>query len=412
VKYKSIAKNSETVKTPTVSNPRVLSKKPAITAQPISPPENKVEIGPCTLYHGDCLEVLKSLPDCSVDSVVTDPPAGINFMGREWDQAKFGRDRWIDWLEERMRECFRVLKPGGHALVWALPRTSHWTATACEDAGFEIRDRVAHIFGTGFPKNMDVSKAIDKAAGAKREVIGKGKGRTGEAAQPNGGSLHSDDSYQWPGDFDITAPATPEAAQWEGWGTALKPACEDWWLCRKPLEGTVAANVLKYGTGGLNIDACRVPTSDTYAYPNGAGGNGFHGGVGREADGSRTDTPEMSPLGRFPAHLIHDGSDEAIQGMQEASRYFYCPKASKKDRNEGGIANKHPTVKNTELMRYLCLLITPPGGTVLDPFAGSFSTGKAAVKEGFKFIGIEAEREYFDIGVERLRHEVGKPTSV
>lgn len=413
--------------------------------------ESRIEIGPHVLHHGDCLQVLKSLPDCSVDSVVTDPPAGINFMGKEWDQAKLGRDRWIDWLEERMRECFRVLKPGGHALVWALPRTSHWTATACEDAGFEIRDMIYHIFGTGFPKSMDISKAIDKSAGKTREVIGVDPARAGRLVNQIG--EYETDAGWSAGNrsADITAPATPEAAQWEGWGTALKPSVENWILCRKPVEGTVAANVLKYGTGGLNIDGCRIGVGD----PVSGGGNNFdawRSGQDRDDRPSLHKVPtEGHTKGRFPAHLIHDGSDEVLAGFPNskdgvavqrngggqkiggdgiyqgskgltrpdtgyggegsAARFFYCSKASKKDRNEGlpeGVKSSHPTVKNTDLMQYLCRLITPPGGIVLDPFAGSFSTGKAAIKEGFRFIGIEAEREYFDVGVQRIRHEAEK----
>lgn len=203
------------------------------------------------LIHADCLEALRGLPDASVDSVVTDPPAGIAFMGKGWDEDKGGRRQWIAWLAEIMGECLRVLKPGGHALVWALPRTSHWTATALEDAGFEVRDCLVHIFGSGFPKSLDVSKAIDKAAGAEREIVGK---------HPNPSSTRARTAMGdgWQESPDITAPATDAARQWNGWGTALKPASEHWWLCRKPLIGTVAENVQAHGTGALNIDGARV----------------------------------------------------------------------------------------------------------------------------------------------------------
>lgn len=364
------------------------------------------------LHHGDCLAVLKTLPDNSVDSVVTDPPAGIGFMGKEWDHHKGGRAQWVAWMTEVATECLRVLKPGGHALVWAIPRTSHWTATAWEDAGFEVRDRVAHVFGSGFPK----SKNLDGA--------------------------------------------------WTGWGTALKPAMEDWWLCRKPLIGTVAENVLAHGTGALNIDASRIPTEENLnggAYSN---GKKDLSRASSHATGVNAGVFEQ-PTGRWPANLIHDGSDAVVGlfpqtksgtltpdmnvkpssgwsgGSQadrvkssfaanegSAARFFYAAKASKRDRDEGlegfvDVAsrqyragnvhnghggrvpdklskNTHPTVKPADLMRYLCRLITPPGGTVLDPFMGSGSTGKAAILEGFNFIGIEREVEYLEIAKARI----------
>ena len=190
------------------------------------------------LYNGDCLDYLKTHPDNMFDSIVTDPPAGIAFMGKDWDKDKGGRDAWIAWMTEIAEECLRVLKPGAHALVWALPRTSHWTATAWEDAGFEVRDRVSHLFGSGFPKSHNISKAIDKMAGAEREVIGINqnvKGRTiREIETLNVGAGAGNDT-------SITAPATPEAQQWDGWGTALKPCMEDWWLLRKPIEEKTVA---------------------------------------------------------------------------------------------------------------------------------------------------------------------------
>jgi hypothetical protein len=208
------------------------------------------------ILQGDCLEVLKTIKDNSVDSLVTDPPAGISFMSKAWDGSKGGRDGWVEWLTQVMLECHRVLKPGAHGLIWAIPRTSHWTAWAIESAGFEIRDSIHHIFGSGFPKSHDISKAIDKAAGAERE---KGKVlRT----DPNikGASFKNAE-----GRIEIREeiPATPEAKQWDGWGTALKPAHEVWWLVRKPLsEKNVAQNVLKHGTGGLNINGTRIEFKD------------------------------------------------------------------------------------------------------------------------------------------------------
>jgi site-specific DNA-methyltransferase (adenine-specific) len=203
--------------------------------------------GRAVLYLGDCLEVLRGLEPGSIDAVVTDPPAGIGFMGQDWDHDKGGRAAWIAWMTDVARECLRVLKPGGHALVWALPRTSHWTATAWEDAGFEVRDRVAHVFGSGFPKSLDVSKAIDAAAGAEREVVGVSDhihSRGANTAYPKcpGETAAAAEQTAERGNC-ITAPATPAARQWAGWGTALKPAVEDWWLLREPLAGTVAAKL-------------------------------------------------------------------------------------------------------------------------------------------------------------------------
>ena len=313
------------------------------------------------IIHGDCLEKLRDLPDNSVDSLVSDAPGAISFMGKNWDSDKGGRDHWIAWVQSVMVECLRVLKPGAHGLVWGLPRASHWTATALENAGFEIRDVVTHCFGTGFPKSLDISKAIDKASGAEREVIGKSdnwrpsqsKGGAGFDATvgSGGGTLAS---------IEITAPSTDAAKQWQGWGTALKPACEMWILVRKPCsEKTVAANVLKWGLGGINVDGCRI-------------------------DGKPRTT-----------HL----KQEASRGG--ASRFFYVAKASKSDKGEG---NAHPTVKSQALMSYLIKLVTPPNGTVLDPFMGSGSTGVAAVKSGFSFIGIELEDEYVAIAQKRLSH--------
>lgn len=405
-----------------------------------------VEIGGCRICCGDNLDVLRTLEPDSIDSVVTDPPAGISFMGKDWDHSKGGRDAWIAWMTTVAAECLRALKAGGHALVWSLPRTSHWTATAWEDAGFELRDRIAHCFGSGFPKSHNISIAIDKAAGAEREVVGEYEGERVKST--------------------ITAPATDAAKQWDGWGTALKPAIEDWWLMRKPLTGTVAQNVLQHGVGGINIDACRiegnpVPINRLESW------SGF--GQVVQPEYKRT----VNTTGRWPANIIHDGSDEVIglfpesAGQQgdlnatgrdrpssgrfgdmappvphaarndsgSAARFFYAAKASRADRDEGcggmplsacGMMeddsfdiktgsgnsrdtkrrNTHPTVKPQSLMRYLCRLITPPGGIVLDPFSGSFSTAKACVLEGFRFIGCDQSQEYVDIGAARIRHAV------
>ena len=422
-----------------------------------------------TLHHGDCLKVLQTLPPGSVDAIVCDPPAGIAFMGKDWDKDKGGRDAWIAWMQSVARECLRVIKHGGHALVWALPRTSHWTGMAWENAGWEPRDKIVHLFGTGFPKSLDVSKAIDKSAGAKREVVGYSRGVGVEDNQGYGGIARGGVGIVQKGiDVPVTASATDEAKQWEGWGTALKPAAEDWWLMRKPLDGTVAGNVLKYGTGALNIDGCRVGTEErTYDLTMVSGGFETTGG------GRNVKSGEKTVVGRWPANVMHDGSDEVVAGFPEsngghwsykqakdgglyehglkdmkdggsdnvggsAARFFYCTKASRRDREEGcehleaksgaeavdreegsagmdspragasrtagKVKNHHPTVKNTDLMRYLCRLVTPENGVVLDPFMGSGSTGKGCMYEGFRFIGIDQDPEYVEIARARIEY--------
>ena len=599
------------------------------------------------LILGDCLTELRNIPDDSIDSIVTDPPAAISFMNKKWDHDRGGRDNWIAWLQSVADECFRVLKPGAHALVWTLPRTSHWTAMAFENAGFEVRDKIVHIFAQGFPKSLNVSAAIDKKLGATREVIGVKQGHEqfvnrGNLSSVNGfkGTLGGDGGFQRPWMEDLekveqyhmeTAPATPEAQQWNGFGTALKPAHEDWLLLRKPLIGTVVDNVLTYSTGALNIDACRIGTH-TYTQEEWTqkGTSRITGTTYGEHKPSNTKLPQ----GRFPANLTHDGSDEvlalfpqsdsqrnprpssdvgggiwaksngkpvrgdigdtgsaarffycapqdefdllfcraksiievlnitiggeqcnlrnasiaepslslsnqtvasvlsdavilvsrgamrlsdlmglsmivtaneletlltslitailsiengvllepppgkpipngtlvsiaeikkptdittimisrwksdgfvepvtlsitpnnmAVGGADLPSRFKYCAKASKRDRDEGlddldevrcgameanvddgdfltsggnqrqhTAKNFHPTVKPTALMRWLVRLITPPDGVVLDPFAGSGSTGKAAILEGFDFIGIELDPDYYEIAKRRI----------
>lgn len=344
------------------------------------------------LIHGDCLDVLKEMPDNSVDSIVTDPPYGIRMMGKAWDYDVPEQAVW--------EECLRVLKPGGHLLAFAGTRTQHRMAVRIEDAGFEIRDMIAWVYGSGFPKSLDVSKAIDKAAGAVREVIGKAQW-SNSAAHFVPGEDHTARVT-----LDITAPATESARQWQGWGTALKPALEPITVARKPFKGTVAANVLEWGTGAINVDAARVQTDDNLnggAYSNGtkdlSKATSYATGVSAGVF--------VQPAGRWPANLIHDGSDEPTELLGDSARFFYCAKASKKDRGEG---NNHPTVKPTDLMAYLCRLVTPPGGVVLDPFMGSGSTGKASVREGFRFIGIEMDAEYLAIAEARIAHEAGKQT--
>lgn len=405
------------------------------------------------LIHGDCLEKLKELESNSVDSLVTDPPAGIGFMGKDWDKDKGSRQEWVSWLESIMSECLRVMKPGAHGVVWALPRTSHWTAWAIENAGFEIRDSIHHVFGSGFPKSLNVSKAIDKMHGAEREVLKTIK------KTPSAAKVHEGWERPWAKDkttMDITAPSTPGAIKWDGYGTALKPAHEIWWLIRKPLsEKTVAKNVLEHGTGALNIDACRVEVSPND--PNHRKETGENGGADSFFGVGNKTRPATLTQGRFPANQIfshskyctHDQCDIecAIERLDEqsgiskstggkggdsksfkltngsrrnsanigglgdsggASRFFfeasdtfyYSAKESKRGRGEG---NNHPTVKAQRLMRYLCKLVTPQNGVVLDPFMGSGSTGVAAKSEGFSFIGIERESEYFQISSSRIK---------
>lgn len=488
-----------------------------------------------TIWHGDALDVLRQLPDASVDAVCTDPPYGISFMGKEWDAPgkatratttaadkaanPYGRARaeiaaytgdaatasraFGDWCLEWATECLRVLKPGGHLLAFGGTRTWHRLACAVEDAGFEVRDSIAWLYGSGFPKSLDVSKAIDKAAGAERKVVGRYVPPSGKAW-----NLERDESV--PGysgglgrrseSMNITAPATPEAAQWAGWGTALKPAFEPIVVARKPLAGTVAQNVLAHGTGALNIDACRIP-GEVPSVPQPVYGvkadgvTNFGSGVGRNGQMS------SAPGGRWPTNVVLDdsqaaeldrqsgertsgilaahhtrnpkesgilgayGSAEGERGYGDsggASRFFptfrYEAKAPTSERprykREGGSDNAttygqmktrecnvcgsranpaggkhsgkpwpscghddwswveqqsardeyvaHPTVKPLDLMRWLVRLVTPPGGTVLEPFAGSGTTVEACIVEGFRCIAIEREADYLPLIMQRV----------
>ena len=387
-----------------------------------------------TILHGNNLDILPTLPDNSVDSIITDPPYELGFMGKKWDSSG------IAYSVELWTECFRVLKSGGHLLSFGGTRTFHRMAVAIEDAGFEIRDNIAWLYGSGFPKSLDVSKAIDKAAGVEREVVGtktaspKGiknaEERTDTAAGAYGGVTK---------EIDITAPATDEAKQWEGWGTALKPAHEPIIVARKSLIGTVAKNVLTYGTGAINIDGSRIETEAITINTFDNGAKPFGNAVGEPFTSRQSQ-------GRWPANIILDEhtaglldeqsgvstskisqmkaglveaigslnlSDKAADYESErghndsggASRFFYVAKANKRDRNEGlERMNTHPTVKPTALMTYLVKLVTPPNGTVLDPFTGSGSTGKAAILNGFDFIGIEMTEDYLPIIQGRLEH--------
>jgi DNA modification methylase len=361
-----------------------------------------------------------------VDCVITDPPYGLSFMGKGWDHGVPGKEYWT--------AIKSAIKPGAHLVAFGGTRTYHRLVCAIEDAGFEIRDCVMWIYGSGFPKSHNISKSIDKRAGVEREVIGSHT----KAGDITGGRLHAGSNERGiVTRIDITTPATEAAKQWDGWGTALKPAVELICLARKPIsEKTVAANVLKYGTGALNIDECRITSSGEILGRKSKTSFGLlHG------DNPRSKPMEASehPKGRWPANVIHDGSDEVIEGFPEskdgiavrrngnqgrgtfpvkiqkgskdsgyggqgsASRFFYTAKASKADR---GPNNTHPTVKPTALMKYLIKLINPPGGVILDPFMGSGSTLKAAQDMGQKAIGIEKESEYCEIATKRLAQEV------
>ena len=373
------------------------------------------------LYHGDCLEELKKIPDNSVDSIVTDPPYGLSntkpqqvadvlkawvtgdtvsvpakkggFMGKDWDSFVPPPAVW--------EECYRVLKPGGHMAVFAGTRTQDLMGLSIRLAGFEIRDQLNWIYGTGFPKSMDVSKAIDKAAGAEREVLSErpayGIGGKGIL---NG---HSEGATA-----KVTAPATDEAKKWEGWGTALKPATEPIVLARKPLEGTVANNVLTYGTGGLNIDACRVGDD---VRPKGASTGEVLSENGSMSGPNTARTVVGTVTGRFPANvLLDEHAAEAMDEQNGASSFFpvfkYQAKAPKKERpvieREDGTKIQHPTVKPVALMEWLVTLVTPPNGVVLDPFAGSGTTLQAALNEGFDPIGVEQDVDYIQLINKRL----------
>jgi len=423
------------------------------------------------IHHGDNREVLKNLADNSIDSVVTDPPYELGFMGKSWDATG------VAYSVELWQEVMRVLKPGGHLLAFSGSRTYHRMAVAIEDAGFEIRDQIMWIYGSGFPKSMNVSKAIEATlttGSANKTQFKKLQGKKTKRRDANGLYAANEFHDNRPADYTEIAegdflselePTTIEAKQWQGWGTALKPAHEPIVVARKPLIGTVAANVLTYGTGGLNIDGARVGseggTTGSEYIPNDSPIYGK--GLGNTGEVVKLDA------GRWPANVIHDGSDEVVALFPDtkspatytrksdgfgsgsyvigetagteslnygdsgsAARFFYCAKASKRDRNEGldgfpeikggsmsGIetregkptnhpirANHHPTVKPTELMRYLCRLVTPPGGIVLDPFMGSGSTGKAAMYEGFEFVGIELTDEYLPMAKARIEFAI------
>jgi len=422
------------------------------------------------LIRGDCLEVMATLDENSIDSVITDPPYGLNFMGQHWDHGVPGIAFW--------REARRVAKPGATLLAFGGTRTHHRLMCAIEDAGWETHNVIMWVCGSGFPKSHDISKAIDKAAGVEREVVGRGTSgpalkMAGENPRPWHETSKSDNGRI---EFDITTPATPSAELWDGWGTALKPAWEPIVVAMKPRDGTFAANALKWGVAGLNIDGGRVGMEGES--PSGSGKPSSGSALAAMGPGSSSggNGGNVTPAaGRWPANLIHDGSDEVtalfpVTGKSTASmrgrrsgsiygggkgpsgpdtlrghndsgsaaRFFYCAKASRTERDAGcegmkkrnaqstgwsgdsmplrqdgterkmpRAANNHPTVKPLALMRYLAKLTkTPTGGVVLDPFMGSGTTGMAAVMEGRAFIGIEIDVGYFEIATARIQHAI------
>ena len=434
------------------------------------------------LHNGDCLNVLKMMieDEVFVDSIVTDPPYELGFMGRSWDSTG------IAFQKEPWELCFKVLKPGGHLLAFSGSRTYHRMAVAIEDAGFEIRDQIMWLYGSGFPKSMNVGKIIDKKLrgvgigksdpksplhGTKRQKI------DGSNAKHDMSPLYKTQNVEYEYEHDISK-------QWDGWGTALKPAHEPLVLARKPIsEKSIADNVLKHRTGGINIDECRVEGNDA-KYPDtnpdfrdqgrqskenmgidklsfgqtenvkrkkvvrksrDENGVWTNDNSGMKAEGS--EYADADPRGRFPSNVMHDGSGSIKELFEDKSKYFYCAKTSKAERNQGlnnfpiknkkgggGTSNNvwyeddvnsasgkfgsekapsknvHPTVKPIKLMKYLCRLITPKGGTILDPFMGSGSTGMAAKEENFDFVGIEKEQEYFNIASARIESVETKST--
>ncbi len=356
-----------------------------------------------TLLKGNCLEKLKEIPDNSIDSIVTDPPYEIGFMGKGWD------DSGIAFNVELWRECYRVLKHGGHMVAFSATRTVHPMGVAIADAGFEIRDMISWLYFSGFPKSHDMSKGIDRHLGAEREVVGT---KMSGIANPNDKNRHTIGGSSAV-EVDITKPATPEAQKWEGWGTALKPSYEPAILARKPLEKglSVAENVLKHGTGAINIDACRFAYGDPcWVGPQteNLGGGGYNTNetsTKKKDDATSYYTPVMNkefvnPSGRWPANIYQcpkASRSEREAGLEHLQQKDYTNGAGVGGWEEKQVKNFHPTVKPIGVMRWLCRLITPPNGTVLDPFLGSGTTAVSACLEGFDAIGCEMTEEYYPI---------------
>ena len=389
-----------------------------------------------TLYNGDCLVVMDNMKKCSVDSIVTDPPyhltsiverfgkqgsapakfgtdgafarASKGFMGKEWDggDIAFQVDTW--------RKCLELLKPGGHLIAFSGSRTYHRMAVAIEDAGFEIRDQCIWLYGSGFPKSLNIGKQIDKIQGNERQVIGSRK-----AHDIRGNALMEASVPEYKKEQSvIDLQVTKGNSAWQGWGTAHKPAHQPKVLARKPIDQKSGAdNVLKHGVGGINIDDCRVQCEpdDDIVRPDRTDAQAYNFFRGGEQDRinvrnttrqqpSSEQIQEINARGRFPSNVMHDGSSVVEDVFPDvSSRYFYTAKTNQAERNAGA-NNTHPTVKPVELMRYLVRLVTPKAGLVLDPFMGSGSTGMAAREEEFKFIGIEKEEEYYEIAKARIKN--------
>lgn len=410
---------------------------------------------PAEVLQGDCVEVMREWEDGVIDAIVCDPPYGLEFMGKEFDRLGDG-ERMQGWHRAWAEEALRVLKPGGYLLAFGGSRTYHRLACAIEDAGFEIRDCVMWLYGSGFPKSLSVSSAIDKAArgtpqgSTKGDPLKRGKGVSIKREIFSTGGKGGGAPTGLTDDYDAYVPYTDAARAWHGWGTALKPAHEPIVVARKPLIGTVAANVLRHGTGALNIDGCRIGTGKDVpaSVSRGTGGQALSGsadGSLRREDGSGSGFDPNT--GRWPANVIHDGSEEVLAGFPvttsgkpgimrkgindgaaygaesrppgtpmsgfgdsgSAARFFYCAKASKAER-EAGLsapagkrANVHPTVKPVALMKYLLRLVLPPGGIALDPFAGSGTTLVAAAELGMTAIGIERDPAYVEIAAARVQ---------
>lgn len=396
------------------------------------------------IINSDCLKAMQKMPDGSVDAIVTDPPYGLAFMGANWDHNVPSVAYWS--------ECLRVAKSGAHLLCFGGTRTFHRLMCAIEDAGWEIRDTIMWVYGSGFPKSMDVGKAIkaiDKALGAKREKVRVPADKVRNPKSINSGHGIEGGDRPWMKkamevgyhEMDGNTPATDQAKKWDGWGTCLKPAWEPIIVARKPLDGTVAHNVMTHGTGAINIDGCRVPTDEVVSNHSRIAEAAVSKGKYGDSSEQETHQTNGQKMGRFPANLVHDGSQEVLElfpdskGQQgkvagnepsrtgdngiyghygqrnefvprgdsgSAARFFYCAKASKRDRGEG---NDHPTVKPNALMRWLVRLVCPQGGTVLDPFMGSGSTGVACVQEGMRFVGIDMDEHYCEIAEKRIGAE-------
>ena len=347
------------------------------------------------ILQGDCLEWLDDLEENSIDCIVTDPPYELNFMGKGWDNAG------VSFKKETWQKCLRVLKPGGYLLAFGGTRTYHRITCAIEDAGFEIRDCVMWLYGSGFPKSHDIGLAIDKKLGNESKIIGEGR---------SGGTSRA---YQSAATTTAGAYQLKEAQnEWKGWGSALKPAYEPILVARKPFKGSLVDNVMQQRIGGLNVDECRVPLENGETKHGGFGQakTGFQKGIGNSGDKDYKCEWVENTQGRFPANVILDSNEG-----EEWRRYFYCAKASTKDRNEGlEISCPHPTVKPTALMQYLVRLVAPKGATILDPFMGSGSTGKAIAYENkerdmnYSFIGIEQDQEYCEIARKRIGYVIAR----